>query len=179
VSRAPDYPAAIVGWRSWSLVVADDALRLCSPSFTTIWRPGCETVAACKQRSWTGRVHESFQGHRAPDEICACGIYASRSPRPAAAFLIDAELAQRRRRSLCSLLGRVRLWGQVVEAEDGWRGERAYPDALYLLEESEHPLAPGHEGLSTDEILAALEPYGVPLELVPAGSLLDLAGRAA
>ena len=78
-----------------------------------------------------------------------------------------------------NMLGRVRLWGQVVEAEDGWRGERAYPDALYLLEESEHPLAPGHEGLSTDEILAALEPYGVPLELVPAGSLLDLAGRAA
>jgi hypothetical protein len=175
----PDFPAAIVGWRSWSLVAAEDGLLLCSPSFTTLWRPGRETVASCKQRVWTGRVHESFRDHRAPDAVCACGIYASRSPRPAAAFLIDAELAQRRRRSLCSLLGRVRLWGQVVEAEDGWRGERAYPERLYLLERPAHPLAPGHDSLTTAEIVASLEPYGVPLELVSSESLREFSARAA
>ena len=30
------------------------------------------------------------------------------------------------------VVGGVRLWGKVTAAERGWRGEHAYPDAIYV-----------------------------------------------
>jgi hypothetical protein len=79
--------------------------------YDDVWRPARELVATCAS------------GHRAPDEECACGIYAAREPDEALRYLVGRDEAQ----VVGRLLGRVALWGKVIECERGWRAERAYP----------------------------------------------------
>jgi hypothetical protein len=166
---APDYAEPIVGWRCWSVLERAEATRLCSPAFTTVWPPRQELVARCKHLSWTGQVDDALPPvHEAPYDSCTCGIYAGQSASTAASFLIDNATARRRRRA-AMVLGRVSLWGTVVEAEVGWRGRCAYPERLWLLAERERQ--------DHDELATALECYGVPIELLPAGSLLEFARR--
>ncbi|HTS72965.1 MAG TPA: hypothetical protein VMG74_04575 [Gaiellaceae bacterium] len=86
--------------------------------------------------------------HAAPDPDCDCGIYAARSPEALVPYL---ESAYPGRPSLGPVVGRVRLWGRVVSAERGWRGEYAYPDALYAppqLMPAQQPESPCTAGLA-------------------------------
>jgi hypothetical protein len=60
------------------------------------------------------------------------------------------------------VIGRVALWGEVVEGEFGWRASRAYPLEL---------LIPGRaggyrRGAYLDEIAVELEAYRVPIDFV-------------
>jgi hypothetical protein len=73
------------------------------------------------------------------------------------------------------VLGRVSLWGKVVECKRGWRGERAYPASIYvprLSAEGRLLLArsPGPEAVAL-----ALGSYGVPVESVACESVAELA----
>ena len=69
-----------------------------------------------------GRGTAPAAGHR-------CGIYAVRSRELAERLLADVRLPAPRPLAL----GRVSLWGRVIENTDGWRAQFAHPYELFVL----------------------------------------------
>jgi hypothetical protein len=98
--------------------------------------------------------------HEIPGRSCDCGIHASNEVGAAADYLYlydDLHQPHLRYRAI----GRVSLWGSVVEGEKGWRASRAYPERLFLPRTDRY-------GRPTDVelILEGLADYGVPIEIV-------------
>jgi len=108
---APDYAEPLIGWRVWCVVETKAGLRLASVIHDHEWPVGSETVARCEA------------AHDAPDLECACGIHAAREPAAVLSYLRGRDDPW----TVARVLGRVQLWGRVVEHEGGWRAERAYP----------------------------------------------------
>jgi hypothetical protein len=130
---APDLIEPIVGWRLWLVVEDGGYLWLESVLYPIRWLPQRALVARCvpHRRCYLCRPREvqSFPSHPAPDEECECGIYAARSPEALTRYLDSTYPG---RQAVECALGRVRLWGKVVEAKRGWRGQYAYPDTIYV-----------------------------------------------
>jgi hypothetical protein len=107
--------------------------------------------------------------HSAPGERCECGIYAA-TPSTIGDYLHESLWPRRR-----PVLGRVSLWGDVVECERGWRASLAYPEQLYI---------PRFIGDDRDRarFAAELEKYRVPIELLdaptPQETIRELEARA-
>ena len=171
---APDYAEAIIAWRVWIVVADGEEIRLSSVVHKTVWAPRCELEASCHRRTLSlprfGRK-KPLQ-HSAPDEDCRCGIYGATDVARAASYLLTINptrclptnlwLEPLRSPLRGSAIGRVSLWGSVVECEHGWRASRAYPERLYLLRRSEE------EGslFPREELAIGLSVYGVPLEVL-------------
>jgi hypothetical protein len=126
-------------------------------------------------------LRQLVPGHAAPDEGCRCGIYAAATATQAAASVtVPARL---RGQIVHHVIGRVSLWGTVVECERGWRAECAYPASLAVPVSL--PRAPKRHFLRrrrqwtrsrpAAEIAPALREYGVPVELVTCETLGALA----
>ena len=89
----------------------------------------------------------------------------------------------RARQAVSAALGRVSLWGSVVECEQGWRAERAYPAALYLpaLAASVSRgrlgrfLRRRRSAIGAPEVARGLAAYGVAVELIACRTVTDLA----
>jgi hypothetical protein len=95
-----------------------------------------------------------------PDERCECGIYAAWLPQ-IDQYLTDAPTTAIN--VVGRVLGRVSLWGTVIECERGFRASHAYPQRVYVpVDASLHPKR------SWEELVAGLDAYGVPVELLPA-----------
>jgi hypothetical protein len=132
----------------------DGRYRLWSALHDELWEPRRPLVAACGD------------GHTAPDEHCRCGIYAARQPELAQPYLVGRNSPE----AVHRVLGRVALWGSVVECAHGWRAERAYPLRLWVPDD---PFA--------FEIAFELGRYGVPVELVRSrstGAVVEAASAA-
>ncbi len=173
MSAAPDLVEPVVGWRVWDVVDLDGELRLCSLSFWTIWLPGRETVAVCR-RALVDVERAGLPPHVAPAAGCTCGVYATRTAAQALAYARGFRL---RGDALHRVVGRTRLWGDVVEAEGGWRGERAYPAALFVATAGGGGPRPGllpRPRRPAEQIALGLASYGVPVELLDARSQRDL-----
>jgi hypothetical protein len=139
-------------------------------------------VALCRleERSYWP-LRRWVPAHAAPDEGCRCGIYAAATAAQAAASVTDP--ARPRDDIVHHVIGRVSLWGTVVECEHGWRAERAYPASLAVP--APLPQAPTRHILRrrrqrsrsrpAAEIARALRAYGVPVELVACETLGELA----
>jgi hypothetical protein len=169
---APDYAAPIVGWRGWLVVEAGGALRLCSIVYHTPWPPRQELVASC--RGGEHRLSPELPAeHSAPEAACRCGIYACESAAAATPFLAGARRPARQ--TLGFVLGRVSLWGKVVECQRGWRGERAYPASIYVprLSAKGRLLLARRPG--PEAVALALGSYGVRVESVACESVTELA----
>jgi hypothetical protein len=67
-------------------------------------------------------------------------------------------------------VGRVALWGVVIECERGWRGMYAYPARLYVPTRSPARRPP----LSPREVAEGLTGYGVPVTLTDASDGSEL-----
>jgi hypothetical protein len=84
-----------------------------------------------------------------------------------------------------TVLGRVLLWGAVVECDHGWRAECAYPAALYLSAggpDLTHRSRPpeGHDRRAAlEEIARHLRSYSVPVHLFADDSLAAVAATLA
>lgn len=77
-----------------------------------------------------------------PELQCSCGIYAWRSREAAEhharsrftgrlmIYPSDTQFAP----APHTVFGQVSLWGRVLEHEDGWRGQYAYPYSLNTFE---------------------------------------------
>ena len=102
----------IIGWRLWHV----DGDRLRSWTRGTPWAGRTRFTARCRR-------------HPAPRLGHRCGVYALRTREQAEALLASLPALPLRPVAL----GRVSLWGRVVENEHGWRGELAYPYDLELI----------------------------------------------
>ncbi|MBV8258982.1 MAG: hypothetical protein JO073_14315 [Actinobacteria bacterium] len=151
---APDYAEPLEAWRTWRVVSGPDGPRLSSLFFEEVWKPNAAVEARCNRRSWLDRFGRFRQAHAAPGEHCECGVYGARIEQ-AAAYLWHPRIAPRR--AHLHVLGRVRLWGDVVECERGYRAALAYPAELIV------PALPGGR---SGEIADGLGRYGVPVRLV-------------
>jgi hypothetical protein len=67
-------------------------------------------------------------------------------------------------------VGRVSLWGVVIECERGWRALYAYPARLYLPER----LTARDPRLRPREVAEGLAGYGVPVTLTDASDRSEL-----
>jgi hypothetical protein len=65
---------------------------------------------------------ELAASHRSPEPGCTCGIHAIKDP---------ARLARSGRSA--AVVGRVAMWGRVIEHTKGYRAEFAYPSRLRLV----------------------------------------------
>ena len=116
-TATPDYAEALIGWRVWCLVETRDGPRLASVIKDELWPHGGELIARCHER---GR-------HDAPEENCTCGIHAARDPATVWTYLRGRNDPP----TVGRALGRVALWGRVVEHEHGWRASHALPLDIY------------------------------------------------
>jgi len=169
MSVAPDYAAPLVGWRIWAAVEEEGGLRLRSVTFKSRWPPREHLDAVCRQLPRSRLLARVFgvQPHEAPEAGCECGIYAARAPDLALPYLGRLELM---RGVKAALIGRVALWGRVIECERGWRGAFAYPSHLYLLRARLSRRERPHARALADELAV----YGVPVGVLEASALETL-----
>jgi hypothetical protein len=92
-------------------------LRLASVIHDAAWPAAAPLVARC-----------DLHAHDAPDERCTCGIHAARSPDDVTTYLRGRDDP----RTVARVVGRVRVWGRVVEHERGWRASHALPLELVV-----------------------------------------------
>jgi hypothetical protein len=111
--RAPDYAEALIGWRVWCVVRTREGIRLASVIKDDVWPESAELVARCLVDAT----------HAAPVQSCSCGVYAAREPATVWTYLRGRDEPG----TIGRVLGRVLLWGRVVEHEHGWRASHAYP----------------------------------------------------
>jgi hypothetical protein len=163
VAPIPDYIEPVEAWRVWRVGMRDGRVVLMSLFAGTVWEPGVPLSAACTQghrprwRPWRIEPND----HGAPDLDCRCGIYGVSSVAAARAYLESPALLCRDER----VIGRVALWGSVVEGQRGWRGQLAYPIELFVPAAA--VVQSGFRRRAyADEILLALEAYRVPVDLV-------------
>ena len=153
-SGAPDYLEPALGWRVWLVVDQGDDLRLSSVLYPTIWP--VQLRLRGRVRPNTRRSH----WHRVPHARCGCGVHAAVSVEDAASYFDG-----RGRASLGEVyrvVGRVALWGSVIEGDKGWRASHGYPHALYV---PARPLG-GPSGISSVDVASGLSDYGVPVSLL-------------
>jgi hypothetical protein len=98
--------------------------------------------------------------------VASAAVYGARIEQ-AAAYLWHPRIAPRR--AHLHVLGRVRLWGDVVECERGYRASHAYPAEL---------LVPAAPGARADELAANLTRYGVPVRLIECRSREEIVEAA-
>jgi hypothetical protein len=104
----------IVAWRAWALTGHRDGTELLLRPVAKrarTWRPREVVEASCRTSRW----------HEAPDPACTCGLHGTHG------------LEVLRKTKCPAVLGRVALWGRVVEHEQGYRAQFAYPQRLRLI----------------------------------------------
>jgi hypothetical protein len=153
VINAPDYCEPIVAWRVWYAVESAGELRLSSVYHRAHWPPREPLEAVCHRLRLPFRAR-----HEAPSARCHCGIYAA-LPDVARDYLPRDSL----RSPVPAVVGRVHLWGSVVECERGWRASHAYPEQLYV------PIL-GRDADTAARVANGLKCYGVPIEVLDASA---------
>jgi len=111
-SSAPLSPEEVEGWRAWSVVERDGGYVLSSLTRAEAWSRGAPFVATCSRKR-----------HEAPGRRCSCGVYAASDPGELAGLGRIAGAA----------VGRVSLWGRLVEHSRGYRAAAAYPTRVRLV----------------------------------------------
>ncbi len=104
---------AITAWRVWSLSGRRDGSELLLRPVagrSRPWLPMQPAEATCKL----------VRMHVAPNVDCTCGLYGTHEP----------DIL--RKTKTPGVLGRVSLWGRVVEHELGYRAQFGYPQRLRL-----------------------------------------------
>ena len=104
----------IVAWRAWALTGHRDGTELLLRPVAKrarTWRPREVVEASCRTSRW----------HEAPDPACTCGLHGTHG------------IEVLRKTKCPAVLGRVALWGRVIEHEQGYRAQFAYPQRLRLI----------------------------------------------
>lgn len=127
----PDYVHVITAWRAWAAKPTSDGWRLEALGKSVIWEPKKAIEAKCVQSLPTlqsvfpGR-QETSPRHLAPQSACNCGVWAFKElDNLVAAIGSDYKEVK--------VLGQVSLWGRIIETENGYRAEKAYPSELWIF----------------------------------------------
>jgi len=96
-------------------------------------------------------------GHAAPESRCTCGVHAMERVRHLGTYVPPAAS----RLVVQRAVGRVALWGDVIEGSRGWRAARAYPAEIWIphADLRRQPVA------ELEEIAVELADYGVPVHI--------------
>ncbi|MDH4112748.1 MAG: hypothetical protein OEV60_08725 [Actinomycetota bacterium] len=104
----------IIAWRVWALTGRRDGsdllLRPVARRART-WQPRQVVEASCRSSRW----------HEAPEPLCTCGLHGTHG------------IEVLRKTKGPAVLGRVALWGRVIEHQHGFRAQFAYPQRLRLI----------------------------------------------
>jgi hypothetical protein len=172
-ASAPDVAGTVDAWRVWRVVARGERYLLGSMIKPTIWPPLEPLRAEClcprPPLAWLRRQPR----HPAPAEACECGIYAADLDQ-IGPYLNGSSTDF----AVARVLGRVALWGTVVECERGLRATYAYPQRIFVPADACHDRRRGEAG----ELADGLAAYGVPVELLRAeraDALLALGRRVA
>jgi hypothetical protein len=165
---APDFIEPVEAWRVWRVCMRESRIVLQSLNADTVWEPAVALSASCaaSQRSRRRPWRVETPGHESPDFGCTCGIYGVRSAAVARWYLERRALFYNAER----VVGRVALWGDVVESESGWRAQRAYPLELFVPAVTA-PRGGFRRSADVDEIVLALSAYRVPVEVLAIGDV--------
>ena len=158
MTSAPDYFEPVVAWRAWKVVRSGGRARLSSLFVALTWTPDAATTARCM--AWRAPWRWLRTRHEAPREECDCGIYAT-TLAVLAEHLTPRTLTSPGVQRI--VLGRVSLWGSVVECVNGWRAETAYPERLFV------PRFEWRTEEQATSVAADLADYRVPVELLDGG----------
>lgn len=147
----PDTTERVVAARIWRTIPGPTAGRrtLKSLGLDEVWPSGRPMKAACKKsKSWATlfAYTEPMPQHDAPGESCECGVWGLSDVALLASHIERAD-------KTAPVVGVIEMWGRVVCAEDGWRGEYARVTALVARN-------PGHVRKAESQ---AAETYGVPI----------------
>jgi hypothetical protein len=112
-ARSPDYVHTLTAWRGWAVCAGQ--LESLGTDFD--WVPKRAQNAHCQ--------HEN---HVAPAMNCGCGFWSFKSLE----LLTEALKGYM---DTVMVIGTVEIWGRVIECENGFRSEFAYPKELWLLDE--------------------------------------------
>lgn len=170
-AAAPDYAAPFEAWRTWKVVRGREGPVLSSLFFDLVWEPRLAVHATCLRRTWLDRLGVLRREHEAPGRRCECGVYAA-GLEQAVSYLWHPRVAPRR--APVHVLGRVLLWGEVVECERGFRAASAYPAELLV------PTAVSGRGRlsAIEDVAAGLSRYGIPVRLVECQTREELVRQA-
>ena len=158
---APDFAEPIEAWRVWRVVNGKHGYRLGSVVKETVWRPGEAIVADCLRSRVSAWLQRRLRrDHAAPEKRCECGVYAAWLPY-VEPYLTDEPVSWAG--GAARVLGKVSLWGVVIECERGFRASAAYPSELYVPADAS--LEGDHR---SEDIAMGLAVYGTPVELLSA-----------
>jgi hypothetical protein len=127
VSTVPTSIEPVLGWRVWHVEPGQPCLRSWAQSAD--WPAGEKLEAGC--RSAFG-LRWRPKGHGAPRNGHDCGIYACRERAEAEQLVRDLDEIVPPADRFPTAIGRVSLWGRVIENTGGWRAQFAYPYDLEL-----------------------------------------------
>lgn len=130
--QVPDAVGVCYGWRSWKVMHQGLTPLLHAVTKSAHhWTPGAPMVATCE-------LHGDDPDHEVPEETCGCGLYSAKSLEHLYTMSYheygggpDRPTGGARDTGF-TVVGRVSLWGKVIEGTQGWRAEAGYPDTLYL-----------------------------------------------
>lgn len=116
-------------------------------SNNAVWPTGSPLAARCIGQS----VHVS-----PPAQGCQCGAWAFKR---GILFTIDGYRSQ----GETLVMGHVALWGRVIEHEQGYRAQYAYPIALWPYQPTLLPPGFPRPKAASDQLAQLGEAYGVPV----------------
>jgi hypothetical protein len=139
----------ILGWRIWHVIPRRQGALLASWSQSVDWPAGERMEAGCRGRLGFGWRHD----HEAPHRGHLCGIYALRDRGEAVGMLRELEQGAPWKPRPAAI-GRVSLWGRVIENTGGWRAQFAYPYDLTLYRGNDRIARELRERYAVDVALA-------------------------
>jgi hypothetical protein len=116
----------LLGWRAWTVVETTAGPELRSLVYAHAWPPGEPMRRVCEPGGCLGA--------RWPNQPHACGIHAFKERADAELYpgTWEARRSGGARFPGVYAIGRVSLWGHVIEHQRGYRAELAYPFDLFL-----------------------------------------------
>jgi hypothetical protein len=124
----PDGIIALDAYRVFQLDVSRRRLQSVTGFFE--WEPDV-TEADCNFKRYPFLTEKPLD-HLAPDEACTCGLYAMKELSTVMTSRAPSVALVREWRGGYQIIARVRLWGKVIEATDGYRAQFGTVGAIYV-----------------------------------------------
>lgn len=161
----PFYIEPITAWRAWSVCGTGNCkcgqthrgLLLRSITYPMPWLRKKASRAHCLPR-WYSSEREAPQSrsrHHAPDAGHGCGIYSVKE-------LKSARMWGHYSKDRLLVIGEVQVWGQVLQFQDGYMSEYAYPVSVYVPENWSHLNDSAKQDFSPEMIAKGIgDSYGI------------------